>query len=112
MTENDKPADQKPLKWIRNKEVPEYYINVLHATWTVSDVRFRLGRIVPTGDQPPFGFVAEEEVGVTIAWSQMKNLRDILSNLVETYEKTNGELISPTLPKEIPANKKSEAIND
>ena len=98
MTEDNKPADQKPLNWIRTKEVPEYYINVLHATWTTSDVRFRLGRVVPQGEQPPFGFAAEEEVGITIAWSQMKALRDILSNLVETYEKTNGELVTPKLP--------------
>ena len=103
MTEtNNKPhtAADTSLKWIRIKETPDYYINAIHATWTASDVRFRVGKIVPQGEQMPFTFAIQEEAAMTIAWSQMKSLRDIITNLIETYEKTNGEIKTPSLPLE------------
>jgi hypothetical protein len=107
MTEgNNKPPEQTPLPWFRAKETPEYYINAIHTTWTVSDVRFRVGRIIPQGEKMPFTFAIQEEAAVTIAWSQMKNLRDILNQLIETYEKTNGELKSPNLPGGTPFSEK------
>jgi hypothetical protein len=102
MTDNNKPSDQTPMKWVQTKETPEYYINAIHTTWTNSDVRFRVGRIIPQGQEIPFTFVIQEEAAITIAWAQMKNLRDILNHLIETYEKTNGELKSPALPQALP----------
>lgn len=107
MTEgNNKPPEQKPLRWVQSKETPEFYVNAIHTTWTTSDVRFRVGRIIPHGQEMPFEFVIQEEAALTIAWAHMKNLRDILNGLIDTYEKTNGELKSPALPQGTPFSHK------
>jgi len=81
------------FKWAEAKEPkPEIYTNFVHVAWTLFDVRFQLGALVPTEPGISNEFVVEPRGAVTIAWPEAKNLRDILVGLVESYEKTNGEI--------------------
>ena len=82
----------------------EIYSNYLHASWTLFDVRVQLGQLVPARDRPK-DFVVEEKAAVTISWSQAKNLRDLLADLVASYEETNGEINRLKLTPD-PAGKK------
>jgi hypothetical protein len=97
----EKEISAPAFQWICSKEgVPEVYANVIAASWTLTDVRFRIGQVVPNpnADDPKNPFVTEERAAVTIAWAQAKWLRDNLINLIASYEKVNGEIKPITLP--------------
>jgi hypothetical protein len=95
-----KPPEQQKFEWIESKkDVPEIYGNFLHTSWTLVDVRFHIGQLIPkrVGD-PTTGFVVEDRGSVTIAWPQVKVLRDLLASLVASYETVNGEIKNINLP--------------
>jgi hypothetical protein len=108
MDEDEKTLEAPQVyKWIRLKEnIPEIYGNVVHASWTLVDVRFRIGQLVPSGTDPSADpssqFVQDEQAAVTIAWPYVKTLRDMLTHLVANYEKVNGEIKPINLPPTIP----------
>lgn len=103
-------ADEKKdqVKWAAPKEPkPEIYTNFVHTSWTLYDVRLQLGLLVPTDAGVTLDFVVEQQGAVTFGWPQAKNLRDVLTRLVESYEKTNGEIkplkLAPTPEVTYPA---------
>jgi len=71
---------------------PEIYTNFVHVSWTLFDMRFQLGALVPAELGVSNAFVVEPRGAVTIAWAQAKVLRDILVGMIDSYEKTNGEI--------------------
>lgn len=86
-------ADQQKFPWVKSKEPkPDFYANYMHVSWTLFDVRFTLGQLVPAELGESKDFVIQEQGNVTVAWPEAKVLRDILIGLVESYEKTNGEI--------------------
>jgi hypothetical protein len=89
-------------KWIssKNGNIPEIYTNYTHASWTLFDVRVRLGHLVSADPSNETGkeFVAEEVGAVTFSWPQAKFIRDTLTRLVASYEETNGEIKPLKLP--------------
>jgi hypothetical protein len=98
-------ADEIKFKWAEPKEPkPQIYTNFVHTSWTLFDVRFQLGQLIPTEPGINNNFIIEEQGAVTVTWPQAKNLRDFLIGLIENYEKTNGEIKpmkitpAPTLP--------------
>ena len=92
MTDEKKPEPIQ-FKWAPPKEPkPEIYTNFVHTSWTLFDVRFQLGLLVPANPGANTDFAVEEQGAVTFGWPQAKNLRDLLIGLVESYEKTNGEI--------------------
>jgi hypothetical protein len=96
-------ADEaKPrIKWRQSKTgIPEIYTNYTHASWTLFDVRVRLGHLVSgdPSDETAKEFVAEELGAVTFSWHQAKLLRDLLGRLVASYEGANGEIKPLKLP--------------
>jgi hypothetical protein len=96
--------DQKPT-WITSKEpTPQVYTNFVHTSWTLFDVRFQLGQLVPSEPGASNAFVVEDQGAVTLAWPAAKNLRDTLISLIDSYEKTNGE-IKPIKLTPVPAAK-------
>jgi hypothetical protein len=98
---------EKPkFKWVKPTEPkPEIYTNFVNTSWTLFDVRFQLGQLVPSEPGESMVFVVKEQGAVTMAWPQAKNLRDILIGLVESYEQANGEIKSLKLtPIPIPRN--------
>jgi hypothetical protein len=106
-------ADEvKPrTKWIPSKggSIPEIYTNYTHASWTLFDVRLRLGHLI-SGDpanETAKEFVAEELGAVTFSWPQAKFIRNTLSQLVASYEEANGEIKPLKLPADPTAAKPS-----
>jgi len=98
--------DGKPtiFKWIKSdKPVPEIYTNFAHVSWTLFDVRVSLGELVPVAPGQSTEFVVQERGAVTFAWPEAKILRDTLTALVESYEKTNGEIKPLKIPPD-PSN--------
>jgi uncharacterized protein DUF3467 len=90
---------QVAFKWIEGKEpAPEIYANYVHVSWSLFDVRFQLGQLVPTGEDLRDGFRIEKRGAVTVAWPEVKNLRDSLTDLVDRFERANGEIKTLKLP--------------
>lgn len=80
------------FKWVRSKDnIPEIYSNFTHSSWTLFDIRVRFGQLVPTTEDKS-GFVVEERAAVTFSWNQAKNVRDLLTQLIDSFEKVNGEI--------------------
>jgi hypothetical protein len=89
------------IPWIRNPDViMEAYSNVLYVNWSLHDVRIRFGQIIPHPTMPPENatWAVNEGADITIPWGQVKYLRDTLNDVIERYEKANGELKIPTMP--------------
>ena len=92
MAEENKKVE---FKWVRSKEsIPEVYGNFFHATWTLVDVRVRVGELVPDLSNPSDkkAFLVDERAAVTVSWPQAKVLAGTLTKLVASYEQVNGEI--------------------
>jgi len=91
-------GEVKPLlPWTKSSAgVTEVYANMVHVTWTLDDLRVRLGQVIdsPETTNPGAGFrgVTQERAAVTFTWRNAKLLRDQLSQIIELYEKVNGEI--------------------
>jgi len=102
MSENAKP----PIQWIKPSEgVPEYYANMVSILWSLDDIRFKIGQLVDSSENasPGANFrpVALASAAVTLSWRNAKLLRDDLIELINSFEKVNGEIatniiIAPT----------------
>lgn len=90
MTDENK---QNQFRWLKPTEPKlEIYTNFVHPTWTLFDVRFMLGQLVPAEPGISPEFVVQPQAAVTVSWAQAKVLRDFLISIIENYEKTNGEI--------------------
>jgi len=98
MSVENKQSEFKQFRWAKPKEPkPEIYTNFIHTSWSLFDVRFQLGILVPIEPGTSPEFVVEDQGAVTISWAQVKNLRNLLNALIDSYEKTNGEIRQPKL---------------
>jgi hypothetical protein len=99
MADETKRPELPTFQWVESERaVPEIYGNFLNYSWTLADVRFQIGQLIPKkpGDLSA-GFVIEERAFVTIGWYQTKILRDMLASLIASYEQVNGEIKMPKL---------------
>lgn len=99
---------KKPeYKWVPRKDgtFHDIYANIVNASWTLFDVRIRLGQLIPVADYGP-GFVVEERGTLTLAWPEAKILRDALTGLVNAYEEANGEIKQLKLPADFSSKPK------
>jgi hypothetical protein len=88
--------------WAKTKQdTPEIYGNYYHVSWTLFDVRFQIGQLIPKDTNKQPSFFAEHRGAVTIAWPEAKALRDTLIDLVARYEKANGEIKPLKLPSSL-----------
>lgn len=105
MSENTAP--KKELDWVKSPDgVLDIYANMAHLTWTLDDVRVRLGQVVdsPETPNPGPGFkgIAQERAAVTMSWRNAKLLRDQLTTVLNNYEKLHGEIeVKPELTSSI-----------
>jgi hypothetical protein len=77
----------------KNDKMISVYANRYFTEWTNTDLRIRFGEIMFVAPgQKTKKLIIEERVGVTMSWLRAKQLRDSLSELIEIYEKVNGEL--------------------
>jgi len=99
MGQEEKQPELK-TEWVESKEgSPEIYGNFFNTSWTVFDVRFQVGQLIPRKESDlAAGFVVEKRGAVTIAWPEAKALLIMLSDLVGRYEKVNGEIKPVILP--------------
>ena len=90
--------ESKNFKWVppRDGQFRDIYVNVIHPSWSLFDVRFRLGQLIPSADYQA-EFVIEEKGTVTMSWHEAKIVRDALIDLIASYENTNGELTKQKL---------------
>jgi len=89
MSEDKKP----PIKWVIPPEgIPDYYANMVSILWSLDDVRFKIGQLVDCSE--PKLVVARASAGVTLSWRNTKLLRDDLIELINSYEKVNGEIVT------------------
>jgi hypothetical protein len=97
MAEQNEKNPSKPIGWVKSPNgVQEFYANMSHITWTLDDLRIRLGQLVdsPETPNPGGGFkaVAEERTAITFSWRAAVMLRDQLIALVKAYEDLNGPI--------------------
>lgn len=99
MDEKQKIPDASDFQWVDSQyKSKEIYANLIHLTWTLFDVRINAGQLKPIkAGFPNSGFVVEEQGAMTMSWPQAKYLRDLLVNLITSYEKVNGEIKQPKL---------------
>lgn len=76
----------------------ETYSNFVDAVWTLFDVTIRFAQITPAPPSSGRPFDAVESAAVTVAWPEAKILRNILVDLVNRFEETNGEIKPLKLP--------------
>jgi hypothetical protein len=100
MSENEKEKQQQPKnpEWIGSPSgVLEIYANSANLQWTLDDVRVRLAQLITSPDHRTpgsvFTAVNEERAAITFSWRNAKLLRNQLTNLIESYEKVNGEIV-------------------
>ena len=100
--EQEQGKNQPEIKydWVEPKEgAPEIYGNFLNVSWTLFDVRFSIGQLVPRKEaELAAGFVVEKRGAVTLAWPETKVLLTMLIDLVARYEKVNGEIKPLVIP--------------
>jgi hypothetical protein len=94
MPEENRPA----AEWINSPDgVLNVYANSAHVTWSLDDVRIRLGQLVTSPETPSpgpnFKSVVEERAAVTFSWRNAKLIANQLALLIANYEKVNGEIV-------------------
>jgi hypothetical protein len=85
------------IPWIKSPNgVFEVYANSMHVTWSLDDVRVRLGQVVDSPETPNPGakFVGaiEERAAVTVSWREAKILLNQLRAVILSYESVNGPI--------------------
>lgn len=69
------------------------YANRYYTEWTNVDLRIRFGEIMfASPGSKDKKLIIEERVGVTLSWLRAKQLRDSLNQLIDIYERVNGEI--------------------
>lgn len=100
--------EEQKLPWIKSPAgVLDVYANSIHVTWSLDDVRIRLGQVVdsPETPNPGEGFkgAIEERAAVTFTWRAAKIVISQLARAVQHYEKVNGEIqLDVRLPPSMP----------
>lgn len=86
-------TEQPGFKWVKpDQPVPDIYSNFVHISWTLFDVRIILGALAPVHAGQSHEFIVQEKGAVTFAWGEAKILRDQLTAIIESHERTNGEI--------------------
>jgi hypothetical protein len=97
MAGKDAEQPRPPIAWVESSDgILEVYANMAHITWSLDDVRIRLAQLVTSPETrnpgPKYIGVAEERAAVTLTWRNAKIFRNQLIDVIENFEKTNGEI--------------------
>jgi hypothetical protein len=110
MMMNQEKNERQELKHFEWKDVPgspEIYSNYLYIAWTLDDVRMTFG-LIKADKVTTESHFAEEKGAVILPWRQAKNLRDLLTRVVNSYEAKNGEITVPYLADPVSTEKGNE----
>jgi hypothetical protein len=108
MAEQSETIQNTPVQFVASPDgVLEIYCNLFHINWTLFDIRIRLAQLVPTpdGDINAPGYIpriGKERAALTLAWPEVKQLRDALIDAVARYEQANGEIQPLKMPTSRP----------
>src|SRR5260370_38325386 len=95
-------AEQSTLQeWVAAQDgVCEASSDWFHLNWMPITVRIRFAQIVadPRTSPDKGTWVLDERVALTLPWVTVKSLNEMFTKLITAYEKTNGEIIVPTIP--------------
>ncbi len=97
MTTPNKAQKLREFEWKSSCEAPDIYANYMHLGWSLDDVRITLGLLTAENVNSKSAFYSEKTGSVTLPWRQAKNLRDMLSRVIASYEEKNGEISTPYL---------------
>jgi hypothetical protein len=100
--EKNLPEATPKFEWVPPRDghaIPEIYSNYIITSWTMYDIRARIGQLIPSG-QGPRDFVVEERAALTLSWAHAKAVAGLLAKLVGDYERANGEIPALKLPQE------------
>lgn len=103
-TEKSQLNDQPPFtNWvIPEGGAPEVYADWHYVNWLPLTIRIRFGQVVADPRVAPgakdSSWMIAERMALTMPWHAAKGLAGMLTNLVNQYEKENGELIIPNIP--------------
>jgi hypothetical protein len=96
------PAEQSTLhEWVAAEDgVCEAYSDWFHVNWMPLTVRVRFAQVVadPRTSPDKATWVLDERVALTMPWVTVKSLNEMFTKLITAYEKTNGEIVVPTIP--------------
>lgn len=94
--------ETKSYEWRAKEGTPQIYTNFANVSWTLFDVRFVFGQLIPAAPGTK-QFIVEERASVTFAWPEAKALRDMLVALIAQYEEVNGEIKPLKIPPAPPS---------
>jgi hypothetical protein len=110
MAEQNNIPEHPKYTWVQPRDgrpIPEIYTNYIMTSWSMYDIRARIGQLVPSGEGRR-DFVVEERAAVTLTWQHAKAVAGLLAKLVGDYERTNGEIPPLKLPQESGADEMPE----
>jgi hypothetical protein len=98
-TNTEQPQLQE---WVTPEDgVHEVYADWYHVNWLPLNVRIRFAQIIADPRTSPAkgsSWVLEERVALTMPWLAVKTLAEMLTKIVNAYEKENGEMLVPKIP--------------
>jgi hypothetical protein len=101
-TESASTGQPQSAEWVTPEGgVFDTYADWYHVNWLPLNVRIRFAQIIAdprTSPNKVSSWVLEERAALTLPWLAVKTLSQMLTNLVNAYEKENGELIIPKMP--------------
>ena len=100
--QSEAPESSPKFAWVLPRDghpIPEIYANYILVSWTMYDIRARLGQLIPSGTGRR-DFVVEERAALTLSWQHAKSVAALLAKMVGDYEKVNGEIPILKLPEE------------
>jgi hypothetical protein len=99
--ENPKGEQQGlPITFLSPNEVPPdtKYANSFEINWTLTDATINFLQIIQVVVDNKLEGRFRSVGSIVLPWWQLKHLRNGLVDLIDRYEKANGELTRPKLP--------------
>jgi hypothetical protein len=101
MPDKNQQPDLKLERYESRHGLYSTHVNNFDALWTAHDVRLIFGEVVQVltdvaTEQKTLS--VEQRVAVTMAWSETKLLAAMLNDIIQRFERMNGEIKIPTVP--------------
>ena len=91
-----KSVNVSEMKRIREENFISTYANNAHVLASQYDLSLLFGQIMVNPDGEP---LLHEAASVTMTWEHAKRLRDVLTNVLDNYERTRHAMKQPDQPQ-------------
>jgi hypothetical protein len=92
---------QKSVVLEPKQGIPSFYANDMDAMWTPHDIKLKFRELVSVTnatENNPKLLTYEERAAVILSWTGAKLLARMLVDIIEKYEKLNGEIKIGEIP--------------